>query len=164
MRWLWLIFGVLWLSLTGWFSYWALNSYREQMRAHRSYLPVSARVLKSEVKTLPGTGSSPDTYMPSVRYEFEVGDKRYIAERLHFLGSSYNDIAEARRRLERFPVGAKVTAYYDPDDPERAVLDNSAPGRAGAFLAAALGVFWLAGLGAVAYGLWPFLRGLRRTS
>lgn len=99
----------------------ALSEWRE---AHmlRSFRPVTATVLSSDVERVPGhSASSSSTWRPLVRYEFVAAGERRIADRVTPLRESRSarwasDIARA------YVPGATTTAYYDPADPGDAFL------------------------------------------
>ena len=73
---------------------------------------------------------SPTSYSPSVSYRYTVGGKPYQASTLSYspkTGFDTTDEQEARRLLEENygHSGSRVTVYYDPEHPDRAVLDRS---------------------------------------
>ncbi len=63
-------------------------------------------------------------YRPRVAYELLFQGRRYLGQRIGFMttGSSFSSYAEGV--LEDYPVGARVTCYFDPDDPNELVLDK----------------------------------------
>jgi hypothetical protein len=62
---------------------------------------------------------------PLVEYEYEVGGKPYTGRRIS-IGEQAADSGVAET-LARYPVGAGVLVYYDPKDPEKAVLERHIP-------------------------------------
>ena len=62
-------------------------------------------------------------YYPEVNYVYEVGNARFYSDRIE-LGNdnSCNNQKEAETMLREYPVGASVIVYYDPYNPEKAVL------------------------------------------
>jgi hypothetical protein len=62
---------------------------------------------------------------PVVRYTYAVQGERYEGNRLS-AGPAWGGTG-AERVLERYPVGARVTVYYDARDPSQALLERSAP-------------------------------------
>lgn len=160
MRIAWLLFAVLELALTGYFTYAVSWSHRMQVRAHERFEPVRARVLEAELEHVRG-GSGSASYHPRVRYEYEVGGCRFESDEFSFLGRGFNDYVEAKALLESYPVGGTVTAWYDPTSPQTAVLDRSYP-EGTKYLALGLSVFWAAGIGILLYALWPAVRRKRQ--
>ena len=84
------------------------------------YQPVEAQVLDTEIEYRSDSDGD-GTWLPVVHYRYEVGGEQFQASRVTPLNES-----SSRRRAERiigdFPVGATVTAYYDPDSPDEAYL------------------------------------------
>ncbi|GIW79159.1 MAG: hypothetical protein KatS3mg105_0966 [Gemmatales bacterium] len=153
-----LAFACIVLSLSAYLTYGSVASYQEQRRAQATFKPVSAVVLTSRVRRIPGDEGS-DTFRPEVKYRYEVDGQRYESDRFAFFAKGYSDYLEAKRVADRYPVGSTVTAYYDPSDPAKAVLDPHAPERSSVLLLAGiLGVFWLAGFAVLAWSFWPWLR------
>ena len=74
------------------------------------------QILESEFKT---KGDS--TSYPGVKYQYDVNGKTYDGERIVF--GSAADLP--RGTLDRYPVGGTVTVFYDPNDPESAVLQTA---------------------------------------
>jgi len=64
-------------------------------------------------------------YFPNVQYEYSVMGKTYTGKRIAFGASrGFRSRAPAEKILERYPVGATVTVYYNPNDPADAVLER----------------------------------------
>lgn len=68
------------------------------------------------------------TYSADISYDYIVADVTYINGDVHFGAMSSSDPSAARRLLQRYPVGKVVTVYYNPAQPQQAVLE---PGIAG---------------------------------
>lgn len=68
------------------------------------------------------------TYSADISYDYIVDDVAYVNGDLHFGSVSSSDPSSARRLLQRYPVGKVVTVYYNPAQPQQAVLE---PGIAG---------------------------------
>lgn len=157
IRWLYLFFALLIFGVMSYLTFGFVNSYRDQVRAARTFQPVPARVLESKVQRLSGDNGS-DSFFPYVRYTYEVDGKRYESDTFFFTGWGYNDYVEAKKKVDNYPVGATVTAYYDPDAPEVAVLDNSFPTNT-PFALAMFGIFWGIAILIFLYAIWPVVRG-----
>ncbi len=65
------------------------------------------------------------TNEPLVEYEYHVGGRKYRGKRITIgeKTSSY----ELESLLARYPVGTAVTVYYDPANPQTAVLERDFP-------------------------------------
>ena len=91
--------------------------------------------------------------VPAVTYSFSNGRSTFKGDRIGITDPPRNGAAVASI-LSRFPVGATVPVYYDPNNPGRAVLDRGFPARGGGVLLfCALSVVICAGLSALV--LWP---------
>lgn len=85
-----------------------------------------------------------DDLLPHTLFSYTVADQTYRRE-LEFPGGISPTPELAVSYVERFPAGAKVRVYYDPEQPERATLE---PGPArGDWMVLALG------LAATAFGI-----------
>lgn len=100
--------------------------------AQTRWSPVDATVLDSEIglssMRFPGTNQASSQWTLKVRYAYEVDGRRYESDSVSSVpfSSSASDGAEPsailRDLVAAFPTGATVTAWVNPDDPERAVL------------------------------------------
>lgn len=158
IRWSFLVFSALVILMLGYITSGFVTSYRDQVRAWQTFQPVPAVVLDSRVRRI-SSDEGGDSFFPYVRYTYRVAGKRYESDRFFFTGWGFNDYSEAQARLEQYPVGATVTAYYDPSAPDVAVLDNSLPVNT-RFVVAGLALFWGIAGAILLYAIWPALRGL----
>ncbi len=68
-------------------------------------------------------GAAKTIYWFEVQYNYVVDDKTYQGKRYTFHGNpSFSNKSEAKKLLEKFPVGKKITIYYQPENPEEAVI------------------------------------------
>lgn len=96
----------------------------EQRRARREFVPVPAVVLSSMVAR--HEENDGPSYRPEVTYRYEVQGRSHVGHDLSVWRGFSSDRAGAEALVARHPVGAEVTAYVDPQDPSRALLDPSA--------------------------------------
>jgi len=70
-------------------------------------------------------------YYPAITYEYCVSGKTYSGRRIMLMGSGLAEGNKAHARLvcRRYPEGKVVDVYYDPADPEIAVLERGASGQ-----------------------------------
>lgn len=101
----------------------------------RAWPTAEGTVLASEVVRERSSSSSTTTttagqyvYKAEVAYEYEVNGDRYVSNRVQLLDVSSSNDNRARATRERYNSGDRVRVYYDPKNPERAVLE---PGGAG---------------------------------
>ena len=96
-----------------------------------------------------GPGARSVTYRPVVVYRYAVQGTTYEARRVSFGEYATSDIEDARTVVSRYPPGACVRVFHEPEQPSTAILE---PGGGGLpWLYVAIGVpFVLAG-GALAW-------------
>lgn len=61
-------------------------------------------------------------YTPKIRYQYQVEGKHYTCNRIGFGGESGGKRSKAKKVVDKYPSGKKVTVYYNPQDPKIAVL------------------------------------------
>lgn len=89
-----------------------------------SWVPVPATIETS--KYVPRSGGN-STARLEVTFRFELDGKSYVGNRIDNAGFSIDSRSLLAERMSKYPVGAKVTAYVNPSDPSRAILDRSMP-------------------------------------
>jgi len=62
------------------------------------------------------------TYYPKVQYQYQVEGKYYSCNRIAFGGVSGGKRSKAKKVVDSYPSGKKVTVYYNPQDPGVGVL------------------------------------------
>jgi len=88
----------------------------------KSWSSTPGEVLESNIE------EDSDGWAPRVRYSFEVMGRRYTNDRLYFHippRTLYERGAEAH--LVPYPVGKQIDVYYNPQNPQDAVLDRRMP-------------------------------------
>jgi len=115
------------------------RSWEQILRARTSaaWPYTRAIVISSEVQRL--VNSEGVRWHPAIRYAYQAGKREIIGSRLSREEpvNGYDE-ALAQRYVERYPQGAVVVAYYDPDRISDSVLEQSAPRSA--YLGLYLGV------------------------
>ncbi len=67
------------------------------------------------------------SYLPKVEYEYQVLGQTYTGSRLAFgAEKGYYTRQQAEEAIARYPEGAPVTVYYNPENPAEAVLERKA--------------------------------------
>jgi hypothetical protein len=86
-----------------------------------------------------------------VSYSFAVGGASYHGSRICLMGEPSGSIAAI---LRRYPPGRVVSVYYDPDDPNRCILEREEPAKIReAWLGTAVIAAWIvAGFVVISYG------------
>jgi hypothetical protein len=94
----------------------------------KHWLPIAGRIVRSEMETRRhrfANDAEKIVNVPAVEYEFEIGGRTVRGSRLGIGDDSGGANSEAT--LARYPLGGKVTVYYDPDDPKSCVLERGGP-------------------------------------
>jgi hypothetical protein len=97
---------------------------RRRAQASQGWPMVLGRV--SESRVLSSVGSEGDTtYEPRVGYAYDVGGRAYENARLTFGGQVQDgNPSGAQRTVARYPIGAIVHVFYNPANPQDAVLER----------------------------------------
>ena len=81
--------------------------------------------------------SEADALLPAIKYRYAVAGQTFRST-VEFPSDITPTAEFARSYVDKYPVGAHVQVYYDPDRPERATLE---PGqRRGDWMILALGI------------------------
>ena len=87
-----------------------------------------------------------DWYDPQVQYQYGIGEQQYQGNRIAFGSSSTSAHARAEEIINRYAVGTPVVVYYNPAQPQQAVLEPRATGGNIIFLIVGLDFVLFAGL------------------
>lgn len=63
------------------------------------------------------------SYHADVSYEYVVNDREYLSDQVSFGQYGSSNYSHAAEIVRRYPVGERVTVYYNPEQPETAVLE-----------------------------------------
>ena len=90
----------------------------------KDWMAAPGIVVQSEVIAIPGREET--SYFPDVQFEYVVNDHRYTADTVRF--GEYTSLSQRRAEaiVSRYPPGSRVTVYYNPENPETAVLERKA--------------------------------------
>ncbi len=124
---------------------------KKRSRASLSWPTVPGTVRASDVLTTYHDHTRYDR--ASVLYQYVVGGTTYLSDTVSVTGVSVaGNMQQALETVSRHPVGSAVRVYYDPDDPEAAVLVPGTSAFSGMTLA--MGIFFaVTGVGEVLVGL-----------
>jgi hypothetical protein len=121
-------FGILFGLSLGAVASWIVFRSRRKSRAARTWPSTEGRIVDSrvEAKTLPG--DRPNTrFAPRITYEYVVNGRVYQSQRIAFRETFWSLAPQsAQASAARYPAGAHVTVYYDPEHPEETVLERAA--------------------------------------
>jgi hypothetical protein len=115
-----LFFFLIFFAVGAGLSYWGWTIL-QNAQASANWPSVQGQVTSSEVER--STDSEGTSYLPQVDYAYTVNDVRYSGERVNFGQNSYSSRRGAEEVVARYPAGQTVAVYYDPVEPESAVLE-----------------------------------------
>ncbi|MFZ0548264.1 MAG: DUF3592 domain-containing protein [Candidatus Promineifilaceae bacterium] len=129
------IFGLIGAGL----SYWGWTILQDA-KASASWPTASGLVTSSEVSHSTDSDGN-DSYSPEVDYQYQVDGQSIVNSQIKFGENSYGNRRKAEEIAGNYPVGQQVTVYYDPERPDKAVLE---PGvTAGSYIVLGIGVFFI---------------------
>lgn len=106
---------------------------QQKVKASMSWPYVLGKVVAASVRQVVerGDADTRDTthYVPFVQYEYQVGGQNYQGNRLAFQEKGYNSHKKAFNLVAAFPVGGPVSVFFDPANPQNAVLERKAHGN-----------------------------------
>lgn len=94
----------------------------------RSWATTSGRITYAALMDCP-TGET-RRFVPDVHYEYTVGDQIYLGTQLRVEPVRGDESAIRHIVAERYPTGRFVRVFYNPADPEYALLEPGLPRRA----------------------------------
>jgi len=99
-----------------------------KVRASQAWPAVQGTVIASWVRRKQSTdddGSVSSSYYPEIQYQYQVLGMAYQGDKIAFGPKSGGNRTKAERAIAKYPNGANVKVYYQPDKPENAVLERS---------------------------------------
>jgi hypothetical protein len=107
----------------GWFLTKKSKEAKALREAARNWASTTGKVIKSRVEV---TGGDHATVSPHIVFQYNVYGKEYNnsqikAGDIHM--SSYGS-RKAYDIVDKYPVGAEVTVFYDPEHPEQSALER----------------------------------------
>lgn len=141
----------------GWDLFWHWENFKGSFLVDRTQLRVTqGRIIQSSgsVDTEePRINKKRIVYNYIIRYEYSVNNQRYQATTVNFAKYPTTDISRVSKYLNKYPLDADISVYYDPSDPAFAVLEpDQTYSIAGIALVMAFGCSFLTGL------LWMYYR------
>ena len=111
-------------AVLGWVFSKKSKEAKAAVAASQSWLPTNGRVLKSRVEVISGRYTS---VKPYVLYEYQVNSQTYQSDMIR-ASDKIMVIQRGSRAaydtIDRYPEGASVTVYYNPQNPSEAVLER----------------------------------------
>lgn len=121
------LFGIFFGLALGALAAWSIRRSQQSRRASRDWLTTDGQIVESRVeqKNL-GSGDRPGIlFAPRIAYEYSVNGHTHQSERVAFSAVVWSLAPQAAQtKCARYPSGAQVTVYYNPERPEEAVLER----------------------------------------
>ena len=109
---------------------------RGQMQAASNWNKIEGVIIVSEVEQPPAHISDDlNDATPIIRYRYRVGGQDLESDRIRIGGQPLTTRVLAGRLVARYPVGARVDVYIDPNDPKNVLLEPAQQGNLSAQLA-----------------------------
>lgn len=129
------VFGLVGAGL----SYWGWTILQDA-RASSSW-PTSEGVVTSSEVDHSTDAEGGDSYSPEIDYQYQVDGQSLTNNQIKFGENSYNSRRTAEEIAANYPVGRQVIVYYDPEQPDKAVLE---PGvSSGSYIVLSIGVVFI---------------------
>jgi len=107
-----------------------------QKQLLRRAQPIEVVITRSEVRSHTSADTDPrllrsnstTTHRPDIRFRYEIGGRSHESDLLHpnIIVSSYGSRESAEEVVRSYPVGARVPAFVDPRNPDKAFLKAEA--------------------------------------
>lgn len=69
------------------------------------------------------------TYKPEIEYQYEIGGNQFTSTRVSFGGTrTYNSYKKAEEATAKYPLDGAISVFYNPQQPEEAVLEQGTKG------------------------------------
>ena len=116
--------GALLLGGAGFFLYQSVFTVRDGIMSN-SWPSTPGTVIEARIEQYRTTGgTTSEKTIGHFFYQYNVNGEDYVSSRLNFFSISGDPVTAAKTH----EPGQQVQVYYDPDDPERAVLEPGLPG------------------------------------
>jgi hypothetical protein len=129
------VFGLIGAGL----SYWGWTIL-QNARASASW-PTAEGVISSSEVSHSTDAEGGDSYSPEVDYQYTVDGLPFSDSTIKFGENSYDRRRTAEEIAATYPVGRPVTVYYDPEEPDNAVLEPGVSG--GSYIVLGIGVIFI---------------------
>lgn len=120
-----IIIPILIIGGIGYFLYKRNQQSVAHRQAAQNWATATGTILMSSVQSSSSSTGGYSIY-PVIVYQFEVNGKTYQSQNLR-AGDKYlkvNIPSQAQQTVDKYPIGAKVTVYYDPSNPAECALER----------------------------------------
>jgi len=109
------------MGIVGGFDFVLTRQLLKLQSARSSFESAPAEIIRSEVQM--HSSSDGSSYGAEVEYQYTVDGVEFSSDQFSYFNWLSSSKRDAEKKLVAFPLGAVVTAYYDPEDPNEAVLE-----------------------------------------
>jgi hypothetical protein len=89
------------------------------------WLETQGVILKSEIETRRVGPNHSRRYHALIIYEYSVQGQTYQSNRLSFSDTFRKNPAESQSKIRLYPIGKRVTVFYNPKNPSEVILERS---------------------------------------
>ena len=109
--------------ILGVFCVWGFLQLYDGARSY-NWPHVTGRIISSvaQSKLMKGRHGEYIVHWPDVRYGYVVGDRRFVSDRIMFTHRGFSK-SETQRLVDVYPVDKIIAVYFDPRNPDSAVLE-----------------------------------------
>ncbi len=100
---------------------------KKKTEESQAWTATAGRVTESYVReshSRDSDGHTSTSYYPEVRYLYQAMGAEYTGTKIAFGGGIGGSHKKAVEMIAQYPVGKNVSVYYDPKNPEEAVLER----------------------------------------
>ena len=131
--------GGIFLLIGAGLAYWGWNIL-QSARASASWPTVEGVVTESDV-SYSTDAEGAESYSPEVTYRYQINDVLYENNTIKFGENAYGSRRRAEQIAATYPVGKGVTVYFNPDQPDRSVLEPGVSG--GSYIVLCIGLLFV---------------------
>jgi Protein of unknown function (DUF3592) len=110
--------------ILGVFNVWGFFQLYDAARSY-SWPHVTGRVISSVARSKLMRGRYGGEFLahwPDVHYEYVLGDRHFVSDRIMFTHRGFSKSA-TEHLVAKYPIDKVITVYFDPKNPEAAVLE-----------------------------------------
>jgi Protein of unknown function (DUF3592) len=108
--------------ILGIFNVWGILQLYDAARSY-NWPHVTGTIISSAAhsKVMRGRHGEFIAHWPDVQYEYVVGDRHFVSDRIMFTHRGFSK-SETQRLVDTYPVNKIIAVYFDPRNPDSAVL------------------------------------------
>jgi hypothetical protein len=101
---------------------WTISQF-VKLRTSHSWPSTMGYVVESKIVTEDYRRGGNYKLKPMVRYKYTVQGQNYISNRISINDISYDDPTVPQQIIDKYPFNKQIKIYYNPSDPQDAVLE-----------------------------------------